>query len=113
MVNQGRRRTAVNPILIEIRLLPIYLNIRVLVLENLNLEKIFEFLQPCSNLIGLYLKGNRIITRDLIQIEHLKQLRKVDLSKNGIHYLPDEDKMLQLGKLESLLMHKNLIVGWS
>ena len=39
-------------------------------------------------------------------------LRKVDLSSNGIHFLPDIDKMKRLSKLESLLLHKNLITGY-
>ena len=38
----------------------------VLVLENHKLETIFEHLRPCENLIGLYLKGNSVITRDLV-----------------------------------------------
>ena len=42
----------------------------------------------------------------------MQELRKVDLSSNGIHFLPDEDRLLRLDKLESLLLHKNLIVGW-
>ena len=85
---------------------------KVLVLENLKLEKIFEYLQPCKGLIGLYLKRNRVITRDLVQIEHLTSLRKVDLSSNEIHFLPDAEKLVRLVNLESLLLHKNLIVGW-
>ena len=84
----------------------------VLVLENHKLENIFEWLRPCINLIGLYLKGNRVITRDLVQIQHLVNLRKVDLSSNGIHFLPEAAKLRRLSKLESLLLHKNLIVGW-
>ena len=112
MVDQGRQRYATNPILLEIRSLPIYQHMKVLVLEKLNLEKIFEFLQPCTGLVGLSLKGNRVITRDLAQIEHLTNLRKVDLSSNGIHFLPDAPKLHKLVSLESLSLHKNLIVGW-
>lgn len=112
MVNQSRRRYAVNPMLKEICRLPIFSNMKVLVLENLKLEKIFEYLQPCKSLIGLYLKRNRVITRDLVQIEHLTSLRKVDLSSNEIHFLPDAEKLVRLVNLESLLLHKNLIVGW-
>ena len=63
-------------------------------------------------MIGLYLKGNRVITRDLVLIEHLTSLRKVDLSSNEIHFLPEATKMQKLESLESLLLHKNLIVGW-
>ena len=53
-----------------------------------------------------------MITRDLAQIEHLTNLRKVDLSSNGIHFLPDAPKLHKLVSLESLSLHKNLIVGW-
>ena len=53
-----------------------------------------------------------MITRDLVQIEHLTNLRKVDLSSNGIHFLPDASKLHKLVSLESLSLHKNLIVGW-
>ena len=76
------------------------------------METIFEFLRPCKSLIALYLKGNRVITRDLVQIQHLVSLRKVDLSSNGIHFLPEEDKLAKLVKLEYLQLHKNLLVGW-
>lgn len=83
----------------------------VLVLENHQLENIISMLRPCKNLIGLYLKGNSVITRDLVQIEHLTSLRKLDLSNNGIHFLPEAQKMQRLVNLESLLLHDNLIVG--
>ena len=84
----------------------------VLILEKCNVETIFEYLRPCRNLIALYLKGNRVITRDLVQIQHLVNLRKVDLSSNGIHFLPEEEYLMKLGKLEYLQLHKNLLVGW-
>ena len=61
---------------------------------------------------ALYLKGNRVITRDLVEIQHLKKLRKVDLSSNCIHFLPDPDKLAELKDLEYLQLHKNLLVGW-
>jgi Leucine-rich repeat (LRR) protein len=47
-----------------------------------------------------------------VEIQHLKSLRKVDLSSNGIHFLPDRDKMAELKNLEYLQLHKNLLVGW-
>ena len=50
----------------EIRSQPIFTDMKVLVLEKLNIEKIFEYLVPCTNLIAVYLKGNRVITRDLV-----------------------------------------------
>ena len=52
----------------ELRSQPIFAYMTVLTLEKLNIEKIFEYLVPCQNLIAVYLKGNRVITRDLVQI---------------------------------------------
>ena len=52
-----------------------FLNITVLTLENHKLERIFEYIKPCINLIALYLKGNCIIIRDFNQISSLVNLR--------------------------------------
>lgn len=84
----------------------------VLVLENKGIERIFDYLKGCRRLIALYLKGNRLITRDLVQIQHLQSLRRADLSANYIHFLPDSANLAKLTKLEYLSLHDNQIVGW-
>ena len=111
-IEESWRRHQVPKVMREIQKQPIYNRMTVLILEKCNLETIFEYLRPCKSLIALYLKGNRVITRDLVQIQNLVNLRKVDLSSNGIHFLPDEDKLCRLRKLEYLILHKNLLVGW-
>ena len=42
----------------------------------------------------------------------LKKLRKLDLSNNGIHFLPEAYQLQRLEKLEFLLLHQNQLVGW-
>ena len=36
----------------------------------------------------------------------------IDLSSNGIHFLPDKEKLENLKKVEYFNFHKNLLVGW-
>ena len=67
-VEESWRRHIMPSIITEIRGLSIFSRMTVLVLEKKKIEKIFQYLRPCKNLIALYLKGNRVITRDLIQI---------------------------------------------
>jgi Leucine-rich repeat len=56
--------------------------------------------------------GNKIITRDLPYICHLKKLVKLDISNNGIHFLPGREKFEALENLHFLLLDRNEIVGW-
>lgn len=43
----------------------------------------------------------------------LPKLRKVDLSYNNIHYLPEKEKLAKhLKHLEFVMLHQNQIVGW-
>ena len=67
-LNESYRHTQLNPLMKEMRQEPIFSEITVLSLENFNIEKIFEYLRPCINLNALYLTGNKVITRDLVQI---------------------------------------------
>jgi len=91
---------------------PFFDRITVLVLEDRSIEQIFQYLQPCQLLRAVFLKNNRIITRDLTYMTLLKSLRKVDLSNNGIHFLPEAYQLTRLEKLEFLLLHQNQLVGW-
>ena len=68
LLDKSYRHNLLNPLMKEIRQQPIFSEITVLSLENLNIEKIFEFLRPCTNLNALYLSGNKVITRDLVLI---------------------------------------------
>jgi Leucine-rich repeat (LRR) protein len=60
---------------------------------------------------AVFLKNNRIITRDLPFISCLPNLRKADLSGNGIHFLPESYLLKRLEKLEFLLLHSNQLIG--
>ena len=73
-------------------------------LENLGIEKIFEFLKPCTRLRAVFLARNRISTRDLVQIHNLPSLRKADLSANDIVFLPEVEFLIRLQNLETLLL---------
>ena len=101
-IEEGWNRQRIPSLIRELHEWPIFERMTVLVLERQGIEKIFEYLRPCVSLIALYLKGNRVITRDLVQIQHLVNLRKVDLSSNEIHFLPDFEKLAKLKKLEYL-----------
>jgi len=92
---------------------PFFPNMRVVNMPDMGIERIFELLLPCTQLVAVYLGGNHIITRDLPFICHFTKLRKVDLSANKIHYLPEQQQISQLTELEFLLLHKNEIVGWA
>jgi len=110
-IEESRRRKQTHNLVKQLSKYPLLEWITVLVLEHHGIEKIFEHLRPCKSLIALYLKDNRVTTRDLVQIQHLNSLRKVDLSNNDIHFLPDEEHLSKLQNLEYLQLHKNMIVG--
>ena len=63
------------------------------------------------NLIAVFLKDNRIITRDLPYIGHLTQLVKVDLSYNRIHFLPEN--LAKLTQVNFLMLDHNELIGKS
>lgn len=65
-IEQSRRRFNVANIIKELYKYPLLDRVTVLSLERHGLQRIFEYLRPCKNLIALYLKHNRVITRDLI-----------------------------------------------
>ena len=44
-------------------------------------------------------------------MRYLESLRVLDLSSNGVHFLPDKEHFARLGKLAYLMLHKNEIVG--
>lgn len=45
-------------------------------------------------------------------MKHLgSPLRVLDLSSNGVHFLPDEEYFAELSNLSYLMLHKNEIVG--
>jgi len=111
-IEESRRRLSVSYIIKELYQYPLLHRITVLNLERHGLERIFEYLKPCVNLIALYLKHNKVITRDLVQIQHLSSLRTVDLSSNRVHFIPDAEHLAKLQNLEYLLLHKNEIVGY-
>jgi len=67
-IEESWRRSLQMPLIKELRNLSIFEKMTVLVLEKKGLEKIFQYLRPCVNLIAIYLKHNRVITRDLVQI---------------------------------------------
>ena len=81
-------------------------------IENQGLERVLEHLVQCIDLRALFLKGNRIITRDLPYVTFMTKLRKLDLSNNNIFFLPDYQQMQTLKNLEFLFLHENEIVGW-
>ena len=68
---------------------PKFLRLTVIAIECKGIERIFEYLKPCKKLLALYVTGNKIITRDLKYLHHISSLRKLDLSHNGIHFLPE------------------------
>ena len=91
---------------------PKFTKLTVISIERKGIERIFEYLRPCKRLLALYVTGNRIITRDLKHLHHISSLRKLDLSYNGIHFLPEVEQMKSLINLEYLLLHENQLVGW-
>ena len=91
---------------------PKFTKLTVISIEKKGIERIFEFLKPCKRLQALFVTGNRIITRDLKYLHHITTLRKLDLSYNGIHFLPEREEMIRLIKLEFLFLHQNMLVGW-
>ena len=84
---------------------PKFEKLTVISIENQGVERLFEFLKPCKRLQALFVTGNKIITRDLKYLHHIKSLRKLDLSHNGIHFLPEREMMTDLIKLEFLFLH--------
>lgn len=62
-----------------------------LVIENQKIEQVFHFITACVNLRAVFLSGNKIITRDLPYMCKLTSLVKVDISNNGIHFLPEKE----------------------
>jgi hypothetical protein len=70
------------------------------------------YLKTCTQLIAVFVKGNRIITRDLPYIIFLTNLRKVDISDNQICFLPTRETFAKLNTIEYLLLHNNKICGW-
>ena len=65
-IEESRKRYSVSIIIKDLYRYPHLHQITVLNIERAGLDKIFEFLKPCKKLIALYLKGNRVITRDLV-----------------------------------------------
>ena len=84
---------------------PKFTKLTVIVIERKGIERIFEYLRPCKRLLALYVTGNKIITRDLKYLHHISSIRKLDLSHNGIHFLPEVEQMQTLTRLEFLLLH--------
>ena len=70
-----------------------------LVMENQNLESVFKFLTHCHGLVACFLKGNRLITRDLPFMRKVPSLVKLDISANSIHFLPEADVFSQMVNL--------------
>ena len=72
----------------------------------------FQLLKPCQQLQALFLGNNRIITRDIHFVKFLSKLRKLDLSANEISFLPGQNVLKNLTRLEFLLLHQNQLVGF-
>ena len=68
-----------------------YDEIQVISLRDLKLSSAFIHLERCSNLKILFLSGNRIIYRDLLNLNKLTSLIKLDLSANDIQDLPKQE----------------------
>jgi Leucine-rich repeat (LRR) protein len=85
-------------------------NLTILVIENMNVERIFYYTQYCVNIVAVYTKGNRIITRDLPYLCKLQKLVKADLSNCNIHFLPEE--LYKLENIKILLLSGNHLIGW-
>jgi len=64
-------------------------NLTVLHLEQQNITKIFYVLRQCQQLQALYLAKNRIGARDITFMKVLPKLRKLDLSSNQLHFMPE------------------------
>ena len=111
-IQRNHRRIFVSKIIKQLCKYPLLDQITVLSLENHGFERIFEYLKPCKQLTALYVKKNRISTRDLVQIKHLTSLRCVDLSRNSIHFLPDKEYLSELKNLQILHFRKNQIAGF-
>ena len=87
---------------------PDFTKLASLSLEKMNLENVFVHIQVCKQMQVLYLTGNHITTKDLKYMVFLPKLRKVDLSSNGIYYLPEKRHLEHnLENLEFVLLHKN------
>lgn len=93
----------------QIKLQPSKTQLKILILEDQMIERIFYFIAECTNLVAVFFSGNRIITRDLPYIVKLDKLVKADLSKNRIHFLPHQLRKLE--RLQFLMLDHNELCG--
>jgi len=88
--------------------------IRVISLRNKELTSCMRMLSQCPNLTIAYLQGNRLHLQDLMYLQTLQNLKKVDLSHNNISALPSGDNVFKnLINLRFLYLHNNRISKWS
>eukprot|EP00347_Sterkiella_histriomuscorum_P006457 403352701 len=86
--------------------------IRVISLRNKDLNTCLRVLANCENLTIAYLQGNSINLQDLMYMQMLKSLKKIDLSHNSISALPGPAVFQGLVNLKFLYLHDNRISNW-
>lgn len=86
---EHKKSKIVPKVILMIQEVPNLLNLTVLQLEQQNIKKIFYVLKPCQQLQALYLAKNRIGARDITFMKVLPKLRKLDLSSNQLHFMPE------------------------
>jgi len=88
--------------------------IRVISLRNKELTSCLRMLSQCPNLAIAYLQGNRLHLQDMMYLQTLQNLKKIDLSHNNISALPSGGNVFKnLINLRFLYLHNNRITKWS
>ena len=66
----------------------------------------------CTNLNILYLQGNLLNVRDMINLQAFENLKKIDLSFNQLESLPPANVFAGMQSLQFLYLHNNNISKW-
>jgi Leucine-rich repeat (LRR) protein len=62
--------------------------IRVIYLRNQGIAQAFKMLAKCENLTVLYMQQNLVMATDLLHLQTMSKLRRLDLSSNKLETLP-------------------------
>ena len=73
---------------------------------------VLRVVSKCSNLHILYLQGNLLNVRDLLNLQSFENLKQIDLSSNQLESLPAANVFAGMHSLQFLYLHSNAISKW-
>lgn len=111
--NEGNDSLVTEQLLLRLTECETLSDIRVISLRNQQLTGCIKTLSRCENLTIAYLQGNFLQEKDLMYLQGLTSLKKIDLSDNSITNLPPAKVFAGLSQLKFLYLHNNNISNWS